>query len=76
MTDYASITGLLSLGLFCLVVFQQIFFMRQIQKLVDKSMSRSFQEYQSAERPKEKPGPLKIPTEAAEDLRVMQEFQM
>ncbi len=74
--DVLLLLGLLSLALLCFCAFQQIFFLRQIQKLVDKAMSRSFQEYQSAERPKEKPGQLKIPTQPSEDLRVMQEFQM
>lgn len=60
-------------ALLAVIVLQQVFFMRQIQKLVDKAMSRSFQEYRQADKPFEK---VKIPVDPAEDLRALQEFQM
>lgn len=65
--------GTLVLALLCFAAFQQIFFLRQIQKLVDKAMSRSFQEYQTAQVPKEK---MKLPADVPDDLRALQEFQM
>ena len=34
-----------------LLVFQQVYFMRQVQKLLDKLMSRSYTEYKAAEKP-------------------------
>jgi hypothetical protein len=61
---------LIVLALLGVVVFQQIFFLRQIHKLVDKLMSRSFTEYTQAEKPREKPKFL-LPTEAAEDLNII-----
>ncbi len=74
MTDWTTtIFGLLVFGLLCCIVFQQIFFLRQVQKLIDKVMSRSFQEYQAAVKPRE----MKIaPQEVPEDLRILQGFQL
>lgn len=57
-----------------LVVFQQVYFLRQIQKLVDKLMSRSFTEYQTAQKPREKP--VRIDDGVPDDLRILQEFTL
>lgn len=46
---------LINLSLIGIIVFQQVFFMRQVQKLLDKAMSRSFTEYKSAEAPVPRP---------------------
>lgn len=59
-----------------LVIFaivQQLFFMNQIQKLVDKVMSRSYTEYIRADAPKTK---VQVEQEPPEDLRPLQEFSM
>lgn len=56
-----------------LYAFQQFFFLKQIQKLVDKVMSRSFGEYQRAQEPVSR---VKMDAAPAEDLRTLQEFQM
>lgn len=57
-----------------IVVYQQIFFTKQIQTLVDKLMSRSFNEYQSALKP---PAPrVQMSPEIPEDLRTLQEFSL
>lgn len=61
------------LGLMGVIIAQQLFYMGQIQKLVDKAMSRSFQEYKSADKPLEK---VKVPLDPAEDLRALNEFHM
>jgi hypothetical protein len=43
--------AVVSLGLVGLIVFQQAFYLRQIQKLIDKLMSRDLTEYQRAVTP-------------------------
>ena len=55
------------------IALQQIFFMWQIQKLVDKAMSGSYTEYVNATKE-----PLRVQTtdEPPEDLRTLQEFQL
>lgn len=40
---------IVELALIGIIVFQQVYYMRQVQKLVDKLMSRSFHEYKVAE---------------------------
>lgn len=60
--------------LLCLVALQQIFFMWQIQKLVDKVMSRSYTEYVKAKETT--PPGVKIDPDVPEDLRSLQEFQI
>lgn len=67
--------GVCSLVLLCFVVSQQIFFMRHIQKLVDKVMSKDFQHYQSAQK-KDERVKVQVSEEAPEDMRVMHEFRM
>lgn len=54
--------------------YQQWFYTRQIQKLVDKLMSRSYHEYKNATAPPV----VRLPPEAEppEDLRPLQDFQM
>lgn len=59
-----------------LIVFQQVYFMRQIQKLVDKLMSRDFQEYQTAVTPKKERPKVSEPQPLPEDLRVLQGFHI
>lgn len=57
-----------------LLVHQQIFFTKQIQRLVDKLMSRSFVEYQKAQEP---PVPKLVPDpEVPDDLRSLQGFSI
>ena len=68
-----SVISILISGLVLFAVAQQFFFMRQIQKLVDKVMSRSYTEYVRAEKPAKKET---IIAEPAEDLRALQEFQI
>jgi hypothetical protein len=57
-----------------LCVFQQVFFFRQIHKLVDKLMSRSYTEYTSASAPKSETIRVKIPVDPVEDLGAMGEY--
>lgn len=57
-----------------IVSAQQIFYMRQIQKLIDKIMSRSYTEYEKAKEPP--PVRVKVSNDIPEDLRPLQEFQM
>lgn len=59
--------------LLIVIAAQQMYFLRQIQKLVDKLMSRSYTEYIRAEKPVEKPT-IKLDLEEPEDLRSLQEF--
>lgn len=60
------------LVLLSVIFIQQVYYLRQIQKLVDKLMSRSYTEYVRAEKPFERP---KIASdEPLEDLRTLQEF--
>lgn len=55
------------------IAFQQVFFLRQIQKLVDKLMSRSYTEYKTAEKP-DAPLHVVASDETPEDMRSLQEF--
>lgn len=55
---------------------QQFFFMRQIQKLVDKVMSRSYTEYVKSSVSAPVPQQIKISEDVPEDLRTLQEFQL
>ena len=67
----------ISFTLVGLIVFQQIYFMRQIQKLVDKLMSKSFAEYKQAEKPaivKKRQENL-LPEYMKEDMGPLSEFQ-
>lgn len=62
-----------------LVIFQQVFFLKQIQKLIDKHMSKSYTEYVHTEKIKEKPKEKLIKVnvnEVPEDLRPLQEFNI
>lgn len=63
--------GYVELALAGIVVFQQVFFMRQIQKLVDKAMSRDFAEYKKATDKPEKVT-VQLQSELPEDLRTLQ----
>lgn len=57
------------LTLLALVVWQQIFWARQVQQLVDKLMSKSFIEYKQASEFKQEPNKtVKVQVDAAEDL--------
>ncbi len=56
-----------------LLLIQHFFFLRQIQKLIDKLMSRDFSEYNAANK-KVIEKTIKIPSEPAEDLRTLQTF--
>lgn len=60
--------------LLCVILaYQQWFFTRQIQLLIDKMMSKNFAEYNQAKTPLVAM-PTKIPMDVPEDLRALQEF--
>lgn len=60
----------IALGL--LVFYQQWFFTREIQKLIDKLMSRNFAEYQQVVNPPpQEPPRINLNDEPQEDLRVL-----
>lgn len=62
------------ISLIGLVIFQQIYFLYQIHKLVDKIMSRSFLEYRAAQAPNPEPKKQEfenIDLSLQEDLRVL-----
>lgn len=67
--------GYVSLILGGVIILQQVYFMRQIQKLIDKNMCRSYPEYQRAIK-KEASAKVQLDTEPVEDLRPLQEFQV
>jgi len=54
--------------LLCILVWQQIFWARQVQDLIDKLMSKSFAEYKQAKAPKEPRAPKAPVFEAPEDM--------
>jgi hypothetical protein len=58
-------------GLCVVVVFQQVYFLWQIQKLVNKIMSGSYQSFVNAEKPKVR---LKIDDVPNEDLSALADF--
>jgi len=58
----------------CIIIAsQQYFFLKQIQKLVDKVMSRSYTEYSKADKT---PIKFQLPSDPPEDLRSLQEFNL
>lgn len=64
--------AVLILVLGALLIYQQHFFLMQIQTLVDKTMSQNFESYSRVSSP---PPPRPKPVEApAEDLRALNEF--
>lgn len=63
------------IALLSLLSVQQAFYMWQIQKLVDKLMSKSYTDYTSAKNPP-KEVKVQVPAEPPEDLRVLQEFSI
>lgn len=71
MTDAQCILVMFS-GMLAVIAYQQHFFMKQIQVLVDKAKSPSFESYTRSQEPKEKR--LQLPPEPPEDLRTLQDF--
>lgn len=57
------------------IAFQQVYYLWQIQKLVDKIMSRSYTEYTRAKEPK-KDLNISLSQDAPEDLRTLQGFTL
>lgn len=58
-------------ALLAVIVLQQVFFMRQVQKLVDKVMSRNYAEYSQSEKLKNSENvkrEFQIETEPLDDL--------
>lgn len=63
------------LALVGLLVFQQVFFMRQVQKMIDKIMSRNFVEYKQMETPPlPRAAQPPMPFHEREDFGVLNEF--
>lgn len=56
-----------------LLVYQQWFYLREIQKLVDKLMSRDFGEYNRTANPAPKIK-IKLPEAVPEDMGALKEF--
>lgn len=65
----------ISLILVGLIVAQQIFYLRQIQKLIDKLMSRSYVEYEKANAGPQPPR-VRLDDNVPEDLRPLQDFSL
>lgn len=63
------------IALCALLAVQQVFYLHQIQKLVDKLMSRSYTDYTAAKTPP-KEIRVQVPAEPPEDLRILQEFSL
>lgn len=64
-----------------LIVFQQLYWMRQIQKLIDKLMSKNYADYIQATAPSLPPrhpfGDITVrPEEVLEDLGVLNAIQV
>lgn len=69
--------------LFCLlqmvcIIALHIFYSHQIQKLLDKLMSRDYRDYHTVHAPskKESQDKIKLPDGIPEDLRTLQGFQI
>jgi hypothetical protein len=56
------------------LIYQQQFYMGQIQTLVDKMKSGSFESYARAAGEAKSPREIKVPLEIPDDLRDLQEF--
>lgn len=61
------------LGALAALILQQRFFLSQIQLLVDKAKSHSFESYKRAENPLPR---MPVPAAPPEDLRTLQEFRI
>lgn len=70
MSD-AQILCLTVLGLLGFTGFQQVFWMRNVQRLVDKSMSRSYVEYVQADNLKTLP---KTKTKTDEKVKIQDDY--
>lgn len=57
-----------------IIIYQQFFFMWQIHRLLDKSMSSSFAEYAKVKKGPEKLK-IQLDQEPVEDLNALGEFQ-
>ena len=66
--------ALIIVALLVILVYQQWFFLRQIQTLVDKATSQSFESYNRALNPA--PSRPRIDEGPSEDLGALNEFQM
>lgn len=58
-----------------LLAYQQVYWSKLTQKLVDKLMSRNYHEYKQAEGLQPIKGRAKAPEEVSEDLGVLNDFQ-
>lgn len=61
-------------ALLVMLIYQQWFFLRQIQTLVDKATSQSFESYNRALNPT--PPRAKIDDGPSDDMGSLQEFQL
>lgn len=55
------------------IIYQQAFFTKQVQTLVDKLMCKSFREYETTKNPP--PPRVVVNNEIPDDLRVLQGIQ-
>lgn len=69
MIEIVAITALVGLN-----VFQLVYWSRQVQKLVDKVMSRDYHTYQISKQPLHTPPKPISPADAMEDLSPLNDF--
>jgi hypothetical protein len=62
--------------LILIIAFQAAFYSFQINKLLNKLMSRNYFEYEQANKPQDVKVQLPKPDEVPEDLRVLQGFEL
>jgi hypothetical protein len=61
------------LALLAFTLIREIFFLRQVQKLLDRAMSRSYHEYKVAENlGRDKPMRPRVDDDMPEDLGILQ----
>lgn len=59
-----------------IVVAQQLFFMRQINGLVNKIMAGDYHSYVRTEKPQATQTRIPVPQDPPEDLRILQDFRV
>ncbi len=64
-----------NLAMAALLIWQQVFFTKQIQLMINKLMSRDYADYERVATPAP-PRPIIVPSEAPEDFRPLQEFNL
>lgn len=68
--------SVVAVGLAGIVIWQQLFFFKQTQLLVNKIMSGDYHAYVRSDKPAVTNQRVPVPQDPPEDLRILQGFQL